>query len=262
MSEEPWPPLPPDITLRELIEGLGPVIGRGGIRMVKSYKEEFASKPASQREFDMMKLAGNCSVPPLARAMRKVVEESGFCYVHITNIIMQRGECLPWRDLGHGDLPQVRDDMIQLIETLHQQYRMVHGDVKPDHMIRCKDGMIRLCDFAEARPIDENPKKWRGQATIMYTSPNRKFLVTDAAPTVSDDLFALGLCIWQIYVKRRPFPPEMDEEDIEDSLSEGKVVDVMEIGDVETRKIVSRYLAHGGARIENMDDEAVQKSSA
>lgn len=54
MCEEPWPPLPPDITHDELIKGVGPVIGRDSLRLVKSYKEEFASKQATQREFDMM----------------------------------------------------------------------------------------------------------------------------------------------------------------------------------------------------------------
>ena len=58
MSEEPWSPLPPDITLHELIDGLRGVIGHGGIRQVKSYKEEFASKSAPQHEFKMMKLRG------------------------------------------------------------------------------------------------------------------------------------------------------------------------------------------------------------
>jgi hypothetical protein len=96
----------------------------------------------------------------------------------------------------------------------------------------------------------------------MYTSPNRRFLDTDTAPTVSDDLFALGSCVWQIYTKRWPFPSDMDEEEIEDSLREGKVVDVVEAWDIDTRKIVSEYLAQVGGNTENMNDEGNQQFSA
>lgn len=251
MVEEPWPPLPPDIILSELIEGLGEVIGQGGIREVRRYKEEFATKSAPKHEFKMMKLAGNRSIKPVARAMRRVVEKSGYSYVHIISIIMERGVALPWHELETSELPHIRDEMIQLVTALHQEYGIIHGDIKPDHLIRCKDGKMRLCDFAEARRIDKSPKKWCGGATVMYTSPNRRFLDTGAAPTVSDDLFALGLCIWQIYTKRRPFPADMDEDDIEDSLRKGEVVDVMEIEDTESRKIVSGYLAQGGAIIKS-----------
>ena len=114
-------------------------------------------------------------------------------------------------------------------------------------MLRCKDGKLRLCDFAEARPVDEDPKQWAGEATIMYMSPNRRFLETDTAPTISDDLFALGLCIWQLYTRRRPFPADMDEDDIEESMRNGKVVGITEIGDIQTRSIVRGYLEQGGA---------------
>ena len=181
--------------------------------------------------------------------MRRVVEKSGYTYVQITNIIMERGIALPWQDLEASDLPHIRDEMIQLVTTLHHEYRVVHGDIKPDHFIRWKDGKLRLCDFAESRRIDKSPKKWCRQAAVMYTSPNRRFLDVGAAPTISDDLFALGLCIWQIYTKRRPFPPDMDEDDIQDCLRKGEVVEVMEIEDTETREIVSGYLAQGGAII-------------
>lgn len=108
---------------------------------------------------------------------------------------------------------------------------------------------MRLCDFTEARPINEDVKEWEGQATIAYTSPKRRFLVTDSAPMVSDDLYAVGLCIWQIHTKRRPYSLDTDEEDIEESLREGKLVDVKEIGDVETQNIVWKYLTQCGARI-------------
>lgn len=154
-------------------------------------------------------------------------------------------------ELDQDELVPVRDEMIELINTLHQKYQLVHGDIKPTHFVRSKDGKLRLCDFEEARPIHENPKKWRGRATWMYTSPNRNFQCTHAPPTVSDDLFTLGLCIWQLYTKRYPFPPEADRESVVmASLRKGSTVDVNEIDDPESRKIVSGYLLQGGAKLD------------
>jgi serine/threonine protein kinase len=71
-------------------------------------------------------------------------------------------------------------------------------------MLLDNQGKLRLCDFGEARYADEDEHIWDGSSTLHFESPNRllrgqQFRGSPPPPVIEDDLYGLGLSIWQLY---------------------------------------------------------------
>ncbi|KAF3288601.1 serine/threonine protein kinase [Orbilia oligospora] len=101
--------------------------------------------------------------------------------------------------------------MILLILKLHKERKMVHGDIKPSNVVMT-DGELKLIDFDSGLPVDEKmeeeeEEEWQMKGTPMYESPNRHHGTHEyKAPVVEmDDLYALALTVYQIYVPGQPF---------------------------------------------------------
>ncbi|ERF69419.1 hypothetical protein EPUS_05964 [Endocarpon pusillum Z07020] len=138
-------------------------------------------------------------------------------------------------------------EMINLTQKLHNTQCVIHGDIKPENMlIRRSDFRLIFCDFAESRIRDEDPNRWQGATTINYLAPNRD---PNKAPTFVDDLYALGLSIWQLYSGRKPFA-NLEPDQILELLKQKWTVDLNVITDAPIRNIVARYLSMGGATLE------------
>jgi serine/threonine protein kinase len=123
-------------------------------------------------------------------------------------------------DLMHG----MRSSVLALLEK-----GIIHGDIKPANMLLCSDGKIRLCDFAEARLLSEDPADWEGMTTTNYVSPYRCRKNSnwpddrDSAPVVEDDLYALGLSIWELWTGEMPFDG-LYADDIREMVRSGQTV--------------------------------------
>jgi hypothetical protein len=105
--------------------------------------------------------------------------------------------------------------------------------------------------------------------TLNYVSPHRCQKSPsysdnhDSAPIEEDDLFALGLSIWELWIGVVPFD-DIYIDDIWEMVKEGKTVDVNAVGDGEVREIICGYLRLGGANIEDTEsiDEWCRKKYA
>lgn len=67
-------------------------------------------------------------------------------------------------------------------------------------------------------------------------------------PTIEDDLYGLGLSIWEIFVGEIPFK-DVYMDDILDTDKLGGTVDVCRVEDEEVREVIKKYLRCGGAKI-------------
>ena len=114
-------------------------------------------------------------------------------------------------------------------------------------MLRCNDGRLRLCDFDSARPIDEAPEAWEGVSTDQYLAPNRDFFQTGTPPNPSNDIYALGLSIWELYTGKQALMEELDN--IEQVLKERRTVDLTEVEDQDVRELIRGFLRQGGALV-------------
>lgn len=247
LCSEQWPPLPPDITISESINLCEDNSFESSINgeIYKCRQEGLAIKNrASDHEFRLMKKAGSCSVKPIGRVMMMKDDQSE--EVFVTGIIMSMEEpfhCTAIPTYLRSDLAK---QMLDLVHTLHETYRIIHGDIKPENLlVRRSDNNLILCDFAESRDMDEDLDSWDGASTTNYLAPNRDDTMP---PTVADDLYALSLSIWQLYSGEPPFA-DLDQDAILDLLKEGETVDLSLITDPEVREIVAEYLRRGGAKV-------------
>lgn len=193
------------------------------------------------RELRLMRAAGDCAVKVLQTVFRRTAD--GAVYQH--GIIMPLETPLAFKTVRISDKKAIVDQMISVVNELHEAHKIVHGDIKADNMLICSDGRLRLTDFAEAREVGEDPSLWNGQTTANYEAPNR---ISHEAPTIVDDLYALGLAIWSLYAGMHPFE-DWYIDDIDDARARGETVNVSVISDAEVRRTVTKYLRMGGARI-------------
>ncbi|KAK2765217.1 hypothetical protein FQN54_008916 [Arachnomyces sp. PD_36] len=258
-SPTTWPPIPPDMSLDEVLsaceESPFSISPSSQLYRFNDGRQLVYKHHACTRELSMTKLAGACAIPIHARTFSNPDSDSGSgSGIQMTGFILPLETPLPAHcstQLTPPDLPPLINKMISLIETLHKEHGLVHGDVKPSNMLLCSDGDLRLCDFAEARPIDEDPESWTGDVSVNYVSPNRSYYYPDelpAAPTVNDDLYALGLSIWEVCMGMVPFAG-VYHDDIIEELKQGRTVDVDLIEGKDIRETVRYYLRLGGADI-------------
>ena len=216
------------------------------ISRLKGYPIAFKSR-GTQHEYDMMNVAGECSVKAHGRILAgitgsdKPVEMRGFTMDLATPLVPQ--------SLDHSRHEHLMNQIIEVVLALHTK-GIVHGDMKLANMLICADGRVCLCDFAEARMVDEDLLVWDGVATEHYVSPDRfsrdwpDNLTGQRKlypPMIECDLYGLGLSIWELHTGKPAFEG-MGHTDLDDWLIAGKTVDVDEVEEKSVRDIIRRYL--------------------
>lgn len=211
--------------------------------------EKLYKSMGTQRELDMMLAAGDYTVQIYERVLwiepdsRKTVWR--FTMKGETSIDVKAIHPNHRSDLMHG--------VISSVLALHDK-GIVHRDIKPANMLLCSDGKIQLSDFAETRLLSEDPANWEGMTTTNYVSPHRCQKNSnwpddrDSAPVVEDELYALGLSIWELSMGEMPFDG-VYANDIREMVKAGQTVDVTRVQDEATRAVICDYLRCGGARI-------------
>jgi serine/threonine protein kinase len=120
---------------------------------------------------------------------------------------------------------------------------------KSANMLLCSDRKLQLCDFAEARRVNEDLDSWDDGTTDNYISPLRCRNWPDgpdSPPTIEDDLYGLGLSIWELFTGKVPFENDYFD-DILDTVKAEQTVDVNEVKEEEVRGMIYKY-PHMGVR--------------
>ncbi|KAI1950399.1 hypothetical protein LOZ57_001958 [Ophidiomyces ophidiicola] len=136
-------------------------------------------------------------------------------------------------------------------QQLHTK-KIIHGDIKPPNFLHCSGDQLRLCDFSEGLRFDEDLSNWNGMTTANYISPHRTRLwpgsASEPPQTIEDDLYGLGVSIWELYTGKVPFDGWY-EDGILWALQRGETVNVNEIKDEEVKAVICEYLRIGGAKV-------------
>ena len=245
-----WPPKPPDMDVAEVRR----LLDFKPFRITSSHIYRFQEARIAYKsggtleEYRMMELAGDCSVTPRGRALSPYHGANNYV-VKLDGILMDLETPLE-PELANGlDREKLMRQMIHCVERLHSVYGVVHGDVKPQNMLICSDGKVHLCDFAESRRIHDDPNDWDGMTTVNYILPHRShgyFHDQPLPPTPSNDLYSLGLSIWEIFTGKVPFDGVYEDDIIKELIGEG-TVDIELVSRPYVREIIRKYLVQGGA---------------
>ena len=166
-------------------------------------------------------------------------------------IIMDLATPLICKYVDNSERELILHRIVSCILSPHEKQGVVHGDIKPSNMLLCRDRQLRLCDFAEARPIAEDPTVWEGDVKIKYASPTRTSYSLEempAPPTVDDDLDGLDISIWELYTGETAFT-DVYFNDVIAELKKGRAVEAGLIPDKNLQKRTRTYLRIGGAKI-------------
>jgi eukaryotic-like serine/threonine-protein kinase len=181
---------------------------------VKVLPPSAASDPDRLLRFEQeAKAAGSLSHPNLL-AVFDVGSHEGAPYVVSEKL---EGDTLRERMTG-GDLTPRKavEHAVQVARGLAAAHErgIVHRDLKPENVFVCRDGVVKILDFGLAKlqgeprggPEDETAARMTRPGTIVgtvaYMSPEQ---VRGLAVDARSDIFALGVVLYEMLARRRPF---------------------------------------------------------
>jgi hypothetical protein len=94
------------------------------------------------------------------------------------------------------------------LQAIHDS-GLLHRDLKPSNILLDKQGKIHLIDFGLAAVAAQKHKRDRLAGTIAYMAPEQ---LSEGEVSARSDLFSLGLVLYELTTKRRPFPARTAEE--------------------------------------------------
>ncbi|KAH6621466.1 kinase-like domain-containing protein [Chaetomium sp. MPI-SDFR-AT-0129] len=252
-EDEPWPPVPPDVesSTLDLETPMLAASMSGMIYRIKGQPSKIFKFRGDFREYQFQKAAGDCAIPVHGKVLQKTKCDKIFFHGFIMDL------ATPMATPGAVPPSQrrtVMHQMIGIVEQLHSK-GIIHGDVKLDNMLLDHDGQVRLCDFGEARYIHEDERLWEGRTTWAFESPNRWQRAQETGrepppPDIEDDMYGLGLSIWQLYTGEFPFGEiACDTTELEEMQKKRETVNVAEVQDPEAREIITGLLRRGGALV-------------
>ena len=174
-------------------------------------------------EMNMIHLAGQCAVLVVRQVVRKR-EQLDFIMKWEKSLMMS----------GKSNVEMMR----VVVESLHIK-GIIHGDIKLAHMLLCSDGNLWLCDFVSAF-LKEHSREASWVYIISYLSPYRA-LHLSGSWTVEDDLFALGISIWELFSRKMAFYG-LKLGVIRESIRRGTRVDLSEIEDDDIVRVINEFM--------------------
>ncbi len=117
------------------------------------------------------------------------------------------------RRLSFPDILMISIQIARGLEATHNG-SVIHRDLKPGNIMITKEGLAKIIDFGIAKPslmgMENNEDPARGFktqtgifiGTVNYVAPE---ILRDKPASVSSDIYALGLIIWEMLNSKAPF---------------------------------------------------------
>ncbi|XP_022003248.1 serine/threonine-protein kinase TIO [Helianthus annuus] len=101
--------------------------------------------------------------------------------------ILEDDQCLP-----EDEVQKIAKQLVSALHYLHSN-RIIHRDMKPQNILICVRGVVKLCDFGFARAVSHNTVVLRTHKdTPLYMAPE---LVREKSYDHNVDLWALGVIL-------------------------------------------------------------------
>ena len=141
---------------------------------------------------------------------------------------------------------KICDGVCAALEEAHDR-GILHRDLKPANILLCDDGQVKLLDFGLARSYlgDETRMTQDGAliGTPLYMAPEQ---LLGMEATLSTDLYAVGVMLYELLVGDFPFPPSLEEITREKEKDDVSLSKVSLLGhDKRVEELLSSLMAHG-----------------
>ncbi|XP_076931409.1 serine/threonine-protein kinase TIO-like [Bidens hawaiensis] len=111
--------------------------------------------------------------------------------------ILEDDKCLP-----EDEVQKITKQLVRALHYLHSN-RIIHRDMKPQNILICAGGIVKLCDFGFARAMSNNTVVLRSiKGTPLYMAPE---LVREQPYNHTVDLWSLGVILYELFVGQPPF---------------------------------------------------------
>lgn len=125
-------------------------------------------------------------------------------------VVMDSSKLEGVKPLSEDGVREIMRDVVCGLEYLHHQ-RIVHRDIKPDNLLRCGDGTVKMSDFGEARMYDvssTDQNKNAAPGTPAFIAP--ELCMSDKSPkappeSYAADIWSLGASLFYMVYGRAPF---------------------------------------------------------
>ncbi|KAJ7645530.1 kinase-like domain-containing protein, partial [Mycena polygramma] len=196
-----------------------------------------------ERIWKLTQLAGDSSISVIGRLFRQIGPTErivGFCMPLETPIDPPN---IPTKDERIRLIHQLR----HLVVDLHSR-KIVHGDIKPQNLLMCSDGRLRLCDFDESSL--EGDGFTTNRMTYPYCSTFRAH--NDTLPmTRAEDMHAMAMTIWELYTGRIPLTygdETLEDAGVDERCRVGFLPDMQLIDDPDIAALIVSCLEAGPER--------------
>lgn len=141
-------------------------------------------------------------------------ERDGYCVVveyMARGVVIDSSKLEGVKPLSEDGVREIMRDVVAGLEYLHYQ-RIAHRDIKPDNLLRCGDGTVKMSDFGEARMYDvtsEDPRsKSAAPGTPAFIAP--ELCMSERSPkappeSYAADIWSLGASLFYMVYGRAPF---------------------------------------------------------
>jgi fused len=97
---------------------------------------------------------------------------------------------------------KIAKDLVQALHYLHSN-RVIHRDMKPQNILICPNGVVKLCDFGFARVMSQQTVVLTSiKGTPLYMAPE---VVKEKPYDHTADLWSMGVILYELYVGQPPF---------------------------------------------------------
>ncbi|KAJ0577415.1 putative protein kinase ULK-Fused family [Helianthus annuus] len=111
--------------------------------------------------------------------------------------ILEDDKCLP-----EEEVQKIAKQLVRALHYLHSN-RIIHRDMKPQNILICAGGVVKLCDFGFARAMSNNTVVLRSiKGTPLYMAPE---LVREQPYNHTVDLWSTGVILYELFVGQPPF---------------------------------------------------------